>query len=197
MWLNSAESCVRSVSKAAHPVVIHHPYSLHEGVAHSWTDKIEAAALQVFAHGGGFLSFCRQVLAPAPGVLDRPAAGKLPDVAIETTELFLDLEESPRVAHRRFDLEAVTHNPWIIHETLDSLRFVAGDFSRIKAAEGLAVSFALGQDRGPAQSSLCAFQDEKLKKNLVIVLGNAPLGIVVRDHRRRGGPGAASFVGHV
>ena len=197
MWLNSAESCDRSVSKAAHPVVIHHPYSLHEGVAHSWTDKIEAAALQVFAHGGGFLSFCRQVLAPAPGVLDRPAAGKLPDVAIETTELFLDLEESPRVAHRRFDLEAVTHNPWIIHETLDSLRFVAGDFSRIKAAEGLAVSFALGQDRGPAQSSLCAFQDEKLKKNLVIVLGNAPLGIVVRDHRRRGGPGAASFVGHV
>ncbi len=83
-----------------------------------------------------------------------------------------------------------------MHETLDSLRLVAGDFSRIKAAEGLAVSFALGQDRGPAQSSLCAFQDKKLKKNLVIVLGNAPLGIVVRDHGGSGGPGAASLVGH-
>src|SRR5712691_7455708 len=78
------------IPKAAHPVVIHHTYGLHECVADRWTHKVEAAVLQVFAHGDGFLGFCRHVLALAPGVLDRPAADKLPDVAIETTELFLD-----------------------------------------------------------------------------------------------------------
>jgi len=75
------------------------------------------------------------------------------------------------------------------------LGFVAGNLRWIKTAKGLAIGLALGQDRRSAQPGLRAFQNQKLEEHTVIVLGNAPLGIVVRDHRRSR-PEATSLVRH-
>ena len=65
----------------------------------------------------------------------------------------------------------------------------------IEPVEGGAVVLALLQDRVPAQAGLRAFEHKKFEQNAVVVLGHAPLFIVIADGERVAGPAAADKVG--
>jgi hypothetical protein len=185
-----------AISEAIQQVIVHHPYRLHKGIADCRANEAEPALEQVFAHGARFVSFGFEVSYTVQGVLDRLAADKLPDVAIEAAELFLDLEECLGVGDGRGDLEPVAHNAGIVHEPLDLVRIEARDLRRIKAVECLAIRLALVEDRGPAQTGLGPFKNQELEEHSVVVLRNSPFFVVVGDHRGRRGPGTARLVGH-
>src|SRR5712671_3981044 len=88
-------------------VVVDQPSSLHERVTDGRAEKIEAALLQILAHRVRFRSPRRNSFPQPPGVHSRFPADKLPDVAIEPSELLLHLEKCLGVLYRRSDLQPV------------------------------------------------------------------------------------------
>src|SRR5262249_49019488 len=158
MLKRSPLSSYLSIPEAAHQVIVHHPNCLHEGITDRRSDKVEPAPAQVLAHVHRFLRISREALQAVPGILDWRAADKLPDVAIETAEFFLDFEKSLGIRDRGLDLQPVAYDAGIVHQSLDLVGFEARDFLRVKAAECFAISLALVEDRGPAQTSLRAFK---------------------------------------
>ena len=185
-----------SMPEAAHQVIIDHSGGLHKSVADRGANKVETAAFQILAHGSGFSGFCRNTLTVPPPVRDRTSTGKLPDISIKTLELFLHSQKRLRVPHSRFDLEAITDDTGVGEKDRKLCGFIGCDPGRCKSTESLAIRFTFGQDGGPTQAGLGAFQYEELEKHAIIVLGHAPFSVMVGDHGRSGCPGAAWFVGH-
>ena len=88
-------------------MVIDHSHRLHEGVANRRTDEFESAPFQILAHGVGLPGACRNLLqVPAP-VLDRLAAGELPDIPVKAAEFLLDLQKRPGIENGSADFEAI------------------------------------------------------------------------------------------
>src|SRR6185503_9643838 len=179
-----------AVAIAAGEMVVDHAGRLHEGVADGRADEAEAALLQVLAHRVRFGGARRDVVALAP-VLDRLAADELPDVAVERAELLLHGEKRLRVAHGAFDLQAVAHDAFVLHQERLTGSGEARDLGRIKSGKGAPVVRALFQDRRPAQPGLRAFQRDELEQHAVVVHRHAPFLVVVGDVQRAGGPATA------
>src|SRR5205823_6068631 len=66
---------------------------------------------------------------------------------------------------------------------------IAGDLCRAKFIERFSVVLTFVQNGVPAQSCLCAFQNEKLKEHAIIVYRNAPFLIMISNGRFSRGPG--------
>src|ERR1035438_6386498 len=113
-WRNSESSAF--VPKAIHCMVGAHPRRLHEGVADGRTYKVETALLEILAHRIRLGCMRRDLTAQPPAIHARLAADKLPDVAIERTELLLHFKKRPRVGNRRLNLQPVANNPLIATE---------------------------------------------------------------------------------
>jgi hypothetical protein len=84
---------------ACHAVIIHHSNRLHEGVADSRSHEVEATLLQILAHGIGFGGARWKAFFSFARIHQRLAVHKLPDVAIEAAELFLDLQKRACILH--------------------------------------------------------------------------------------------------
>ena len=95
------------ISEAIGCMVIDHARRLHEGIADSRTDELEAALLEVPAQGVALDRSRRNLLRPAPPILLLLAADVLPDVRIKAADLFLYGEVRSRVGDGRRDLESV------------------------------------------------------------------------------------------
>src|ERR1700691_5388407 len=87
------------VSKTTDQMIVDHAGSLHECIADCGAGELEAAFGEILAHRVGLLRASRQLFVPPQAILPRPAADELPDVAIESTELFLHCEKRLRVLH--------------------------------------------------------------------------------------------------
>src|SRR5437899_4551320 len=140
-------------------VVVDQPSSLHERVADSRADEIEAALLQILAHRVRFRSARRNSSPQTPGVHSGFATDKLPDVAIERAELLLHVEKCLGVLYRRSHLQPVADDPLIAQQSLRFSPVVARDFLRIKPVKSRTVVFALPQNRVPTKPGLRAFQN--------------------------------------
>jgi len=91
-----------------------------------------------------------------------------------------------------FDLGAGTDDAGVGEEALDVGLVEAGDLPGVEVAEGLAEGVALAQDGEPGKASLEAVEHELLPERAAVVLGDAPLFVVVGLHERIVfGPGAA------
>src|ERR1043166_656476 len=106
---------------------------------------------------------------------------KAPDVFIKTAELATNFQKSLGIGNRRTNLQAVANNAGVIHKGSKFLLVVPGNFHWIETIESFAIVFPLLKNCLPAQSSLGALEDQKLKQDSVIVLWNAPLCVVVGD----------------
>src|SRR5882672_10079672 len=154
-----------SMPKTASQVIVDHPGGLHEGVADGGPDKVEATAFQILAHRDGFGGLCRNILAVPPLVRDRTPADKLPNIIGKTLELFLHLEKGLRVAYGGFDLQPIAHDARVLQQFGNSIRRVTRNLGCVKATECFAIRFTFGQDGGPTQAGLGAFQYEELEKH--------------------------------
>jgi hypothetical protein len=157
-------------------VVVHHARRLHEGVADRGSHELESAAQQLLAH-----RFARGDRLAVARAAHRLAADEAPDELVERSEFPLHLEEGARVADDRLDLRAIAHDAFVLQERPLLRRRVARDLLRVEAIERAPVAFALAQDREPAQSGLRALEIEHLEELAVVVLGPAPLFVVVRE----------------
>src|SRR5262249_36076295 len=94
------------------------------------------------------------------------------------------VEIRARGGDRALDLGAVAHDAFVAHQRLDLALAVAGDRGRLEAVEGAAEIVALAQDGDPRQPGLEAVEHELFVQRAVIVLGHAPLGVVIGDVER-------------
>src|SRR5580704_2629658 len=94
----SCELCpTQSVAKTIERMIVHHAGSLHKGVTDGRANEAEATALQIFAHRVGFRSSRRQAPGCSPIVFLGLAVNELPNVAVESSKLFLHRQECLRV----------------------------------------------------------------------------------------------------
>src|SRR5271166_5778674 len=112
-------------SKTGWCVIIHQPYCLHECVTDGGAYEFEPAALKIFAHCIGFGRPGWQLLRISPLVFLRFASHELPDVGVETPELFLDSQESLGILNRRRDLQTIADDAGIVEQLLGFSRAVA------------------------------------------------------------------------
>ncbi len=152
---------------------------LHERIADGRADKLKASLQQVFAQSCG--QRCSREERPCAFAPHWLVVYEAPDVLIETTKLLLYFEEGLGVLNCGCDFQTVADNTGIVEELFDFALIVVGDAGRIELVESGAVVFSLAKDRFPAQSRLCAFENQELKEHSVIVLGHAPFPIVVCD----------------
>lgn len=122
----------------------------------------------------------------AEAIHNRAASGdEAPKVAIEGAEFLLPAEERLRVADGGGDFQAVADDAGVGEE--------GGDFAGIEAIERAPVVFAFGEKSGPARAGLGTFENEQSKERAVVAMRDAPLGAVVDDIGRLGGPRAAGI----
>ena len=150
--------------EALHQMVIHHADCLYEGVADRASNEAKVSPLQLFAHGIRLKRASGNVFHRLPSVLLGMSFNKLPDELIEATEFILDDKICFGIVDRGLNLEPVTNNPRIRHEFRLLLHPVLGDQERVELIERLPIVVSLFEDRGPTQSRLCSFKDQKLEE---------------------------------
>ena len=98
------------VAKAIHEMIVDHADGLHEGVANGAADKLEAAFLEIFAHGLGFASLVGHFLDGLPSVLLGLMANKFPNVSIKSAKLVLNGQKCFGVLYGGIDLKGVSND---------------------------------------------------------------------------------------
>jgi hypothetical protein len=134
-------------AEATNDVIIYHADCLHECIANSRANEVEAPLLQVFAYRVGKFGTGRQFGQGSPRILLGLIIDITPDESIERTELIHDFLYSSRISDRRFNLQAIVHNAGVCKKTLDIYRRISGDLLRIKSVERLAIVLSFLGDR--------------------------------------------------
>ena len=116
----------------------------------------------------------------------RPAVDEAPNIGVEATELFLNIDEFSRVVDRCQDLCSVADDTFILQQRFDLPPAVARDFFRIESRKGLAIGVALAQHGVPAQAGLRPFQGQEFENCPVIMHRHAPFPVMVFDIIRFG-----------
>ena len=114
-----------------------------------------------------------------PGVPLRCTTDELPDVCIKGAELILNGEKRSSILNSRGDLEPVADDAIVREKLGNPLVAVMGDLARIEAVERSAIVLPLLQYGDPAQPSLSSFEHEHFKQLPIVVLGHAPLVVVI------------------
>ena len=136
------------------------------------------------------------LVVPTQGLVAR----ELPDVAVEGTELFLDLQEALGVVDDGLDFASVADDASVRHQAFDVGVGVGGDLHGVEVGEGFAEVLPLVEDGLPGEAGLHALQAEEFELLAVVVDGDAPLVVVVGHHQGVvGGAEAAGagIFGHV
>src|SRR5439155_8928320 len=108
-------------------MIVDHADGLHEGIANGAADKLEAAFLQILAHGIGFGSFVGHLLDGFPSVLLGLMADKFPNVSIKSAELVLNGQKCFGVLYGGIDLESVSNDAWVGEQSPPLLAVIFGD----------------------------------------------------------------------
>src|SRR6266481_580661 len=160
------------VSRTCYEVIVDHAGCLHECVADRRADEFESASQQIAAHGVGFGGARWHLSQSAPTILDWRAADEGPEISVESSEFFSHLEEPFRVLDCGCDFQSVPHDPIVAEQPLNVALAVASDLVRAKSIERFLVVVAFLQNRIPAQSGLCTFQNEKLEEHSIVMHRN-------------------------
>lgn len=168
-----------SFPETAHGVVVEHPGRLHMRVADLRPEELKAAFLEVRAQRVRLLRRRGIVGEFSDGVDLWLSADKTPDIFRETSEFRLDLLESLRVVHGRFDLHPVPDDARILKQLFDLRLAEPGDLFRLEIREGLPVIVPLPQNRVPAEARLRGFQGQKFEYQPVVMNGDSPLPVVI------------------
>src|SRR5690242_1009176 len=169
------------IAEARRDVVVHDADGLQVRVADRRAHEAEAALLEILAERVGQRGARRDLLERGPRVVHGFAVDETPQVAVERAEFLLHREERARVRDRRVDLEPVADDAGIREQLPRTRRVEARDLLGIESGEHLAVVLALVQHGLPAESGLRALEHEHLEQMPVLVLGHAPLAIVVLE----------------
>jgi hypothetical protein len=180
------------IPEAPHKMIVDHSHRLHVCVTDECPDEFEPPGFQILAHGIRFRGSARDLLDRSPVIYNGLAINKLPHVLVEASEFFLNLDESLCVVHGAFNLQAVPHNPCVLQQLRDLGFIILRDLADVEIVKSLPVCIPFPQNRNPAQSGLCAFENQLLKEMAVVVHRHAPFFIMILlIERIISGPGTA------
>src|SRR5208283_3243910 len=92
-------------------MIVDHADGLHERVTNGGADEAKTAGLQILAQRIRFRRARRNLPRRLPIIFLRTPANKLPNVAVERSELPLHCKKRRRNRNRRRNLQTVAHNP--------------------------------------------------------------------------------------
>src|SRR6266699_3318200 len=161
--------CAFWVEVAGGQVIIHKASGLHEGIDDRSANETEAALAQIFAEGVRFGRGCGELLQSVPLVYEGLASDEPPDVFVECSELALKLEEGARIANGGFDFQPIADDAFVGKQGSNLSLIVLRDLLRIKTVEGATIVVALLEDRIPTEPGLCAFENEELEEDALVV----------------------------
>ena len=142
LWgMNASQDAQRCVAVTFPQVIIHHANRLHIGIADRRADERKATLLECTTHGIGFGGCGGELRQGLELILNGLTLNEGPDIAIEGTELVLDIQESPRIFHRGMQFEPVADKAGIAHELFNARRGIARDALGVEAVQGLAEIF--------------------------------------------------------
>src|SRR6202035_1945860 len=107
------------------------------------------------------------------------AADKIPEVGVETAELFPDDKKRFRILDRRRNLQPVLHRPRGAEPPFHIACAVARNLPRAKSVERLSIVLPFLENRRPTQPGLRALKDQKLKQHSIVMNRHAPFLVVV------------------
>ncbi len=179
-------------------MIVDHSRGLHKCIANRTPHKIETAFLQVLGHCIRFGRAGLVIFQRVDFVLDGLSFREGPNIRIEASEFLLSVQEFACILNGCAYLRPVADNTFIVHQSSEIILGIFGNLFRIKRMKGLLEVFPLVDNRIPTQSGLERIQDQELEKFLIIVQGNAPLGVVIVNHQRIIiHPGAAFLFRHI
>src|SRR5208283_4507460 len=178
--------------RTPHDMIVHQSRCLHESIHDGRADEAESSLLQILAQRARFFRFGWEILAVSYTVVERLAADETPDVLVERTKLFLNLQKSLRIAHGRFDLGAIAHDTGIGKDLFNARRRHTRDFHGIEIVEELAIVLAFAQNRLPTQAGLRALERDEFEERPVVVDRTPPLLVVILYRELTGRPGATT-----
>ena len=172
---------------------VNHTDGLQVGVDDGGAHKGHAPLFQVRRHP------IRQRGAGLACLIDHLSVCEVPDVAGEAAPLPPDFQKDLCVLNGGGDFSPVPDDGLVLQQG-GGLRLPVGrDPLRNEAAEGGAEGFPLVQNGLPGQARLKGLQNQQLEEFPVVVLGHAPLLVVVGDVQRvaRIAPAAAADWLHI
>src|SRR5262249_17183357 len=139
----------------------------------------------------------RDVLQRSPSPPDGLAPHEAPGERIERSVLALDLQEQPRVLHRRCDLRPVPDDARVAQQRLDARGSKARHPRGTEALEALPFRPTLPETGDPRQARLRALEDQEFKVRPIVMHRPTPLLVVVPDVEGLvPGPAAAALTVH-
>ena len=183
--------------KAIGGVVVDHADGLHHGVHRCWADESKPCFFEGFAQGFGGFGLGGELSEGLVVVGDRGVIDEGPDERAQGGARFVKIEDGASVVDRRFDLELVADNGWIVHQALEVGIGEPGNLFGIEVLEEFSIPGSFFEDGLPAQPGLGALEGEHLEDVVLAMVGHAPLGVMIFDLDRRSGPlASAGRLGH-
>src|SRR5215475_13489613 len=108
------------------------------------------------------------------------SADEAPHIGVETAKLALDGKVGLGVRYGAQNLQSVSNDSRIFHQTFDPRLPESRDPRRIEPCECPAISFPPVQNGFPTQTGLSAFEYQKLEEFVIVMYGHSPLLIVIR-----------------
>lgn len=150
-------------------VVVHHACCLHEGVARGRPHEPAAEFLERTAQRVRYFGGRRSLRIRRAWSVYSRAANKRPHECSQGAVLSLDSLNRARVGDGGRNLRAVPDDACIEQEFCGVVFSEGGDLVDIEVVKQRLVAFALVEDRGPGQASLCAFEHEHFEKVTIVV----------------------------
>src|ERR1700704_553214 len=142
------------ITETLNEMIVHQSSSLHVRIDDRRADETESPPLEILAECLGFGRSRRDLCRSFPAIEFGLPADEPPAVGIKVAELFPNLEKRAGVAHRGFDLHAITDDLRISDKGLDSFAGIMRDLLGIEFVERVSIAIALLQYERPVQSGL-------------------------------------------
>src|SRR6185503_12461286 len=183
----SRSSCP-TAEVAALDVVVHQAHRLHERIDRRRSDKGPPAPAEILAQRDRLRCgrHAHQSLSRDPPRPRRRIRFPPPEVVRQRPAFLPQLDRALGVIDRRFDLAAMTNDPFVAEQSRDVARREAGDAIDVEVHERAPEVLALPEDRQPAQTGLEAFEADLLEQTAVVFDRLPPLAIVILDVERIG-----------
>ncbi len=116
-----------------------------------------------------------------PNLMNHLSIRPVPEIIRKAPVFLLDRPENLCIGHRGPDFQTVADDARILPDFLQLFFPIGADLLQVKAVERALECLLLVQDALPRKPGLKAFQDQHLKKFLVVVHRDAPYLVMITD----------------
>ena len=162
-------------------MIVHHPDSLHEGIADGAANEPEVSPFQFLAHGIRFGSIRGNFLERPLGILHGLTVHKTPYKLVERAKRILNGKKRLRITDGRLDLESIPDDPRICEQAVLFPLAVFRNQGGVAFLKCFSIVIAFLEDRYPTQACLRSLKDQKFEQQPVVMDRDTPFRVMVSD----------------